>query len=231
MLTRALLVAALLTVLAACGGSEEPEVVKATAALGSVALEPTDSDVVPIDDDSKPSTTAGRKAAADRGSRSDGEGEASTSGDAPLPSTKSIATGSEEPIRIDDQSVAINWAALPATPYFAPADDGDDPFFHIHTHPESDGFFLAFEMFTVWGEGWAGELGTVDIGCLNPKTGSGICAYFDPDGVGPKPTLGDDFGATGSMTIGRLDDTGYEIVVHELTFTDGTTFEEFSMTG
>ena len=36
---------------------------------------------------------------------------------------------------------------------------------------------------------------------------------------------------TGSLTIVQLDDGGYEIVVHELVFSDGTTFDEFTIAG
>lgn len=33
------------------------------------------------------------------------------------------------------------------------------------------------------------------------------------------------------MTINALDSGGYDIVVHELVFSDGTTFAEFEMIG
>ncbi len=134
-------------------------------------------------------------------------------------------------VTIDGSTVSIDWAALSSTPFYAPAGAGSDPFFHIHTNPATDGFFLAFEMYTVWGGGWTGETGTFPITCGDAVTSSGICPYFDPDGPGPLPVLGGDFGATGEMTINELGPDGYNIVVHSLTFSDGTTFNEFEMTG
>ncbi len=120
---------------------------------------------------------------------------------------------------------------MPSTPFFAPAGGGTDPFFHIHTNPASDGFFLAFEMYTVWGGGWTGEMGTFPVTRTDPASSTGICPYFDPDGPGPLPVLGGDFATTGEITINQLDGAGYDIIVHSLLFSDGTTFGEFQMTG
>jgi hypothetical protein len=110
-------------------------------------------------------------------------------------------------------------------------DGSGDPFFHIHTSNAADGFFLAFEMYTVWGQGWTGETGTFDIGCLDPRLDTGICVHFDPDGPGPLGDLGEDFGARGLVTIHQLGETGYDIDVAGLAFTDGTTFADFTMRG
>ena len=68
-------------------------------------------------------------------------------------------------------------------------------------------------------------------GTRYPVNSAGICPDVDPDGPGPEPVKGDDFAATGSLTIVQLDDGGHEIVVHELAFSDGTTFSEFTMSG
>ncbi len=136
------------------------------------------------------------------------------------------------PMEITGGTVVVRWDALAATPFYAPAVGGSDPFFHIHTNPDTDGFFLSFEMYTTgYGQQWTGETGTFEISCADPVTSTGICPYFDPDGPGPEPVKGDDFAATGLLTIVRLDDTGYEIIVHELAFSDGTTFAAFEMTG
>jgi hypothetical protein len=82
---------------------------------------------------------------------------------------------------------------------------------------------------TGYGAEWTEELGTVDISCDSPDTSIGICPYLDPDGPGSIEVVGSDFTATGSITIVQLDDTGYEFVVHELVFADGTTFNEFTV--
>jgi hypothetical protein len=82
---------------------------------------------------------------------------------------------------------------------------------------------------TGYGAEWTGELGTFDISCDSPDTSTGIWRYFDPDGPGPIEVVGSDFTATGSIAIVQLDDTGYEFVVHELVFADGTTFNEFTV--
>ncbi len=130
-----------------------------------------------------------------------------------------------------DGSYIIRWDALASRPYFAPPSGIADPFYHLHTNPELDGFFLSFELYTEWGEAWTGQTGTFDISCSEPVNSSGICPYFDADGPGPGPVIGDDFATRGSLTIRRLDPGGYDITVHELIFGDGTSLAEFTMVG
>ena len=43
--------------------------------------------------------------------------------------------------------------------------------------------------------------------------------------------LGADFGASGTVVIRQLDEAGYDLDVIGLTFTDGTTVADFTMTG
>jgi len=128
--------------------------------------------------------------------------------------------------------VMIAWDNLPSDPLFGPADAGsDDPFFLIHTNPETDGFFFSIELYTTgYGTAWTGELGDVEVSCSDPST-TGICPYYDEDGPGPIDVLGSDFATTGSITINQLDDSGYDIVVNEIVFSDGTTIGSFRMTG
>ena len=86
---------------------------------------------------------------------------------------------------------------------------GPIPIFQIHTNPATDGFFLSFEMYTTgYGQQWTGELGTFPISCADAANSTGICPYFDPDGPGPDPVKGDDFAATGSVTVVQLDAEG-----------------------
>ena len=127
-----------------------------------------------------------------------------------------------------DTGYSIDWSALATTPFFA-LSVHLDPFFHIHTDPETDGFFLSFELYTTYGPTWTGQMGTFEINCSGLSTG--ICAHFDPDGPGPLPDLGADYLAAGTVTINQLDETGYDIVVDELTFTDGTVITGLHMVG
>ena len=155
--------------------------------------------------------------------------------EAPEPSLAPSTTDApESPPALDlsGDAVMINWDNLPSTPFFSPAGGGTDPLFLIHTNPATDGFFLSFEMYTTgYGREWTGEIGTFAISCVDAVNSTGICPYFDPDGPGPDPVKGDDFATTGLVTIVQLDADGFEIIVHELIFSDGTIFNEFTMTG
>ncbi len=131
----------------------------------------------------------------------------------------------------DGAAATIDWAALPSTPFFAPANQASDPFFHIHTNPASDGFFFSLEMYLEWGQAWTGETGGFEISCSDPTTSTGICPYFDPDGPGPLPVLGGDFMTTGQIVINRLDADGYDLAVGPVLFSDGTVINPFTMTG
>ncbi len=117
----------------------------------------------------------------------------------------------------------IDWSALGAPPYFGYDDETDpeDPFWLINNQPEVDGFLLGVELYTTgFGERWEGELGTYRIWC--DRRGTGICLHFDPDGEGPVPDLGADFGATGTVSIRKLDRDGYDLVLEDVLFTDGS---------
>lgn len=131
-------------------------------------------------------------------------------------------------LQITDTGYAIDWTALETKPFFALAAHLD-PFFHIHTDPDLDGFFISFELYTTYGPTWTGELGTFEISCSAASTG--ICVHFDPDGDGPIGNLGADFRAAGTVTINALDETTYDIVVDELVFSDGTTVTGLHMVG
>ncbi len=163
--------------------------------------------------------------------------EAPTTTEAPVATTTppEETTSTTEPasaIDLSGDKVLINWGSLASEPYYAPPSSGADPFYHIHTDPDIDGFFLSFELYTTgYGNEWTGETGTFDISCSSATASTGICPYFDPDGPGPIEVLGSDFAATGSMTIVHLDGDGYELIVHDLVFSDGTSFEEFTLTG
>ncbi|MEM7140155.1 MAG: hypothetical protein AAF548_03920 [Actinomycetota bacterium] len=133
------------------------------------------------------------------------------------------------PVALDDSGaqIAVDWGAM-SDVYLPNAGGASDPFFHIHSDNAAHDFYLSFEMYTVWGGGWTGELGTFPISCNDPLNDTGICVHYVPAGG---TDLGADFGATGTVTINQLDDGGYDVLVAGLTFTDGTTFADFSMTG
>lgn len=135
----------------------------------------------------------------------------------------------------DGDTYSIAWNSV-AGPFWDPgAGSASDPFFFIHTQPAEDGFYFALEMYTTgYGGLWQGELGDVAIICNegSPAPNStGICPHFDPDGPGPLGDLNGDFAASGSITINQLDAAGYDIVVNEIVFSDGSTINSFQLTG
>ena len=139
-----------------------------------------------------------------------------------------------EPAAVSDPDGAgllvLDWSLV--HPIYIPQDtSGSDPFFHIHTDAELDGFYMSFELYTVWGEAWTGDTGVFDITCIDPVTSTGLCIHFDPDGPGPLGDTAADFGATGTMLINQLDEFGYDLEVTGLTFTDGTAFAPFTISG
>lgn len=104
-----------------------------------------------------------------------------------------------------------------------------DPYYHIHTDADADGFFFSLELYTEFGPEWTGQTGTFEISCSSSSTG--ICAHFDPDGPGPLANLGKDFLASGFVTINQIDAASYDVVVDSLVFTDGTTVTGLHLVG
>ena len=149
---------------------------------------------------------------------------------------ETTTTAAPEPALTEEGGVySITWANL-AGPFWDPsAGTSESPFFFIHSEPAQDGFFFSLEMYTTgYGALWTGELGDVAILCSEAPpapNSTGICPHFDPDGPGPIGDLNADFGATGSITINQLDENGYDIVVHEIVFTDGSSISTFTLTG
>ena len=85
---------------------------------------------------------------------------------------------------------------------------GDDPLYLVHT--QQDDIFVGVELYTVFGDGWTGELGTFPTDC----TTHGICVYLDPDGVGPLEGGGP---GTGEITVTQLaGDDGPTIVTIDM---------------
>ena len=148
--------------------------------------------------------------------------------------TTTTTEPAEPALSQDGDTYAIVWAST-ASPFWAPANESAaDPFFHIHTEPDQDGFFFSLEMYTTgYGALWTGELGEVEVLCMEGVPGpssTGICPYFDPDGPGPIE-VNSAFVATGSITINQLDENGYDIVVNEIVYPNGTTITSFQLTG
>ncbi len=148
-------------------------------------------------------------------------------------STAPAATGSDAPVDVEPSAALsesqeavyeVSWEELVGAPYYAYDDvrDPDDPFWHVHTNPEADGFFLSLEMFTTgYGSGWEGETGTHAVDCS--EAGTGICLHFNPDGPLQDGDLGGDFAVTGNIRIDQLDDRGYALVLTDIAFSDGST--------
>ena len=135
----------------------------------------------------------------------------------------------------NDGTYSIVWTSA-SNPFWDPnAGTADDPFFFIHTRPDQDGFYFSLEMYTTgYGALWQGELGVVAVICNEAPpapNSTGICPHFDPDGPGPLGDLNADFAAIGSITINQLDDDGYDIVIDEIVFSDGSTISSFQVVG
>jgi hypothetical protein len=88
--------------------------------------------------------------------------------------------------------------------------NASDPFWHIHT--DQTDLYVGIELYTVYGAGWTGQLGTFALDC----GASGICVYVDPDGAGPAGALGP--ASAGSIVITQLDDAGYDVTLTGVSF-------------
>ena len=165
---------------------------------------------------------------------------------APEPTTTQVVTSTTVPspttTAVSDPALSqeggvytIIWTALTDSFWYPNAGSAADPFFFIHTLPETDGFYFSLEMYTTgYGALWTGELGEVDIICDEgppAPNSTGICPHLDADGPGPMADLNADFAATGSITINKLDEEGYDIVVNEVVFSDGSSISGFQLTG
>ncbi len=151
------------------------------------------------------------------------------------PASTTTTTAPEPALEDNGGNYEITWANVQG-PFWNPsAGSAESPFFFIHTSNELDGFYFSLEMYTTgYGALWTGELGEVQIICNEAPpapNSTGICPHFDPDGPGPLGDLNADFAATGSITINKLDDSGYDIVVNQIVFSDGSTIEGFQLIG
>ena len=116
--------------------------------------------------------------------------------------------------------MTIDPSALAPLYYAPPVPGSPDPFYHIHTTPAVDGFFLSIEAYTVYGTQWTGQLGTFEIDCS--VAGTGICVHFDPDGPGPAVDLGSDFSGSGQITFTLLETGAFEVTLANVAFAQGT---------
>ncbi len=209
---------AFVVLIAACGG-DDPDAADGTGATASTAMQETSAPPTTV----APTTTTVAE---------------TTSTAAPVTTTTeaTTTTSAPEPALVNDGGTySIVWTNV-ANPFWDPsAGTADDPFFFIHTSPDRDGFFFSLEMFTTgYGALWQGELGEVAIICNEAPpapNSTGICPHFDPDGSGPLGDLNTDFSAAGTITINQLDNDGYDIVVNEVTFSDGSTIGSFQLVG
>lgn len=107
--------------------------------------------------------------------------------------------------------VALNPAAW--QPLYRAYNPGSDPFFHIHTM--EPGFFFGAELYTVYGPGWTGELGTFATDC----TANGICIYLAP--VQGSLYLADKSGQIEIVSLLQTDNVlqlPVEFILHQVTF-------------
>lgn len=117
-------------------------------------------------------------------------------------------------------AVSIDGSAL--DPLFDAFTAGDDPFYLIHT--QQDDVFIGVELYTVFGAGWTGELGTFPADC----TTHGICVYLDPDGTGPLEGGGP---GEGEITVTQLED-GSVVTIDDVVVTaaDGQVYRITGLT-
>ena len=106
-------------------------------------------------------------------------------------------------------TITVDPAALEPL-YYAFNQNGSDPLWQLHTD-QSD-LFISVELYTVYGQGWTGQLGTFAVDC----TANGICVYLDVDGEGGTGVLGP--AATGQITIDQLDESGYDVTLMGVAF-------------
>jgi hypothetical protein len=66
-------------------------------------------------------------------------------------------------------------------PLFAAYHGGGDPYFQFHTQAE-ESFHFNLEMYTVYGAGWTGQLGSFVPDCSGSN---GLCVYIVPDNTNP----------------------------------------------
>jgi len=118
-------------------------------------------------------------------------------------------------------SVTVDPSALAELFYLFVETNPADPYYNIHTN-DSD-LFVGIELYTLYGAGWTGQLGTFALDC----DGSGICVYLDPDGTGPLGALGP--GSTGSIVIDQLEG-GYSVTLTGVAF-PGYVLEDLTLVG
>jgi hypothetical protein len=98
------------------------------------------------------------------------------------------------------------------SPLYRAYNPGSDPFFHIHT--KDPGFFFGMELYTVYGAGWTGQLGTFETDC----TANGICVYVAPSPPGPYLA---DAGEIEIVALSQVDGVvqlPIELILRNLTF-------------
>ena len=138
------------------------------------------------------------------------------------PTTTAAPTTTEPPPAIvigepdADGVIAVSIDGARLAPLFDEFMDGADPLYLVHT--QQDDIFVGVELYTVFGSGWTGELGTFPADC----TTHGICVYLDPDGIGPLPGGGP---AGGELTVVQLEG-GSIITIDDATIVadDGTVY-------
>jgi len=114
------------------------------------------------------------------------------------PPPTSTPTSVPEPMLIHEDQLAEDGCPLVElhpeswSPMHAAYNGGSDPFFQFHDNEE--GFYFNVELYTVYGPGWTGQLGTFDTDC----NANGICVYLVPDDAHPY------LATSGEISIGSL---------------------------
>jgi len=218
-------VAALALLGASCGGSDSTSSTSPPVDEAPPATEaPPDTEAVPVETEAPapPETNAPVETAAPE--TTSPPAEPTLPVEPTLPTEPTLPA---EPIEFSEPdadgvvNVAVDRDALaPLSNLFS--ENGGDPFYGVHT--TQDDLFIGVELYTVYGDGWTGELGSFPTDC----TTHGICIYLDPDGIGPLEVTGP---GVGTITVEQLD--GETIITIDdvaLTAGDGTVYEITGLT-
>jgi len=115
-------------------------------------------------------------------------------------------TGGDAGIDIDDERAGPDGcptATLDSStwsPIHASWNGGADPFFHLHS--QESAFYFSVELYTEYGAGWTGDVGTFAPDC----GANGICVYLASDDFGVfRATAGDVDVVTLSHSSGSID--------------------------
>lgn len=191
------------------GARKPARLVAAVAVAGLLALAGCGGDDDSDDSDSATTTSVAAATAPDaETTTTDSSAEAT---DAPTttaaPAGEAIAFG--EPAADGSVPVTLDPAAWSGL-YSGFSENSGDPLHQLHSEGE-DSLYFNVELYTAYGAGWTGDIGTFATDC----EANGICVYLDADGTGTAAAVLAD--ASGEIEIRQIEG-GYDMTLRNLTF-------------